>query len=112
VLPPVQLLKLALPGETVTERIVGTALSEIEMLAPLLAAGAGLLTNAITTISRARPSRTISQVLLRRTLISYSVTIRASLAGDGAPVAATAFDPDPETGSADAEDREGQQEQS
>jgi hypothetical protein len=108
--PPVQLAKLALPGETVTERIVGTALSEIEMLAPLLAAGAGRLTNAITTMSRARPSTTIPQVLLRRTLISYSVT-RASLASDGGPVAGTLFDPDPEAGSADAEDREGQQEQ-
>jgi hypothetical protein len=70
VLPPVQVLKLAVPGETVTERIIGTAFSESEMLPPLVAAGVGLLANTTTAISRARPTSTNAQVLLRRTLTS------------------------------------------
>jgi hypothetical protein len=69
-LPPVQLLKLAVSGETVTERIVGTAFNESEMLPPLVAAGAGLLANTSTAMSRARPTNTSPQVLLRRTLTS------------------------------------------
>jgi hypothetical protein len=68
--PPVQLLKLAESGETVTERIVGTAFKESEMVPPLVAAGAGLLANTSAAISRATPTSTIPQVLLRRTLTS------------------------------------------
>jgi hypothetical protein len=69
-LPPVQLLKLAVLGETVTERIVGTAFSESEMLPPLVAAGAGRLANTTTAMSRARASNTNPQILLRRTITS------------------------------------------
>jgi len=69
-LPPVQLPKLAVLGETVTERIVGTAFSESEMLPPLVAAGAALLASTSKVIRRARPTNTIPQVLLRRTLTS------------------------------------------
>jgi hypothetical protein len=68
--PPVQLLKLAESGETVTERIVGTAFNESEIDPPLVAAGAGLLANTSTAISRATPTNTNAQVLLRRTLSS------------------------------------------
>jgi hypothetical protein len=68
--PPVQLLKLAVLGETVTERIVGTAFSESEMLPPLVAAGADRLANTSTAMSRARPTNTIPQILLRRTITS------------------------------------------
>jgi len=69
VLPPVQLLKLAVPGETVTERIVGTTFREIATLEPLLATGAGLLVTKITPITISTPRITIHDVL-RRTLIT------------------------------------------
>lgn len=67
-LPPVQLLKLAVPGETVTERIVGTTFREIATLEPLLATGAALLATKIAPITTSTTRTTIHDVL-RRTLI-------------------------------------------
>ncbi len=107
-LPPVQLLKLAVPGETVTERIVGTTFREIATLAPLLATGAALLVKKIRAITTSTP-RITTHAQLRRTLITYSGT-RSPEAISGTAVGVIPLDPDPKTGSANTEDRECQQE--
>ena len=71
--PPVQLLKEAVDGETVIDRIVGTVFSEMAMLAPLLAAGAGRFVNRRNT--RIRPSTTMKIIhqFLAATLVTHSL---------------------------------------
>jgi hypothetical protein len=102
-LPPEQLLKVAFPGDTVTERIVGTVFREMVILEPLLAAGAGRLVNQRDSRIRPRTTRNTSHPVLRRICITYSSATGFSLVHGGA-AARIPLDDDPYTESASAQD--------